>query len=271
MTKLTFSVVIPCFNCHSTLNQALTSIETQIYPVDEVIVVDDCSSHSSTIKSKSIISKYKSLNIIFISMPNNHGPGEARNRGLELASGDLIAFLDADDEWHPYKTVVVSKLFQKDTELTLLSHSRPYITNTQLPIANTNNSSLLKLTLPRLIFSNIIPTSSVVIRRSSLKNIRFMGREHTEDYLLWLELLLSGHKLKHLNQSLAFTRHFPLYGQGYSANLRLHQEREIHTITYLCKKYSISYYIRYAWQAWSTIKYLRRLVKRRIYARNHRQ
>ncbi|MEW7976980.1 MAG: glycosyltransferase family 2 protein [Candidatus Sedimenticola endophacoides] len=269
MTKLTFSVVIPCFNCHSTLNQALSSIEAQIYPVNEVIVVDDCGSHSSAIKSKSIISKYKSLNIIFISMPNNCGPGEARNRGLELASGDLIAFLDADDEWHPCKTVVVSKLFQKDTELTLLSHSRPYIKNAKSPIAKTNNTSLLKLTLPRLMFSNIIPTSSVVIRRRSLKDFRFMGREHTEDYLLWLELLLSGHNLKHLNQCLAFTRHFPVYGQGYSANLRLHQEREIHTITYLCNKYSISFYIRYAWKAWSTIKYLSRLIKRRIYAKNH--
>ncbi|MEW8015366.1 MAG: glycosyltransferase [Candidatus Sedimenticola endophacoides] len=62
------------------------------------MVVDDCGSHSSAIKSKSIISKYKSLNIIFISMPNNCGPGESRNRGLELASGDMIAFLDADDE-----------------------------------------------------------------------------------------------------------------------------------------------------------------------------
>jgi hypothetical protein len=90
------SVIIPLFNKAAYITRALDSIARQTFGDFEVIVVDD----GSTDGSGSRACAYPDSRIRMLSQANA-GPGAARNRGIAEARGELLAFLDADDEWLP--------------------------------------------------------------------------------------------------------------------------------------------------------------------------
>ncbi len=91
----TISVVIPAYNIGKLVTRAIDSVLAQTHKADEIIVVDD----GSTDDTADIIKSYSSK-VIYI-YQENFGPSVARNRGVEAAAGEWIAFLDADDEWLP--------------------------------------------------------------------------------------------------------------------------------------------------------------------------
>ena len=90
------SVIIPLFNKAPYVERALASVSAQSFTDFELIVVDD----GSTDESSQIVEGYDDPRIHLIKQ-GNAGPGAARNRGLDEARGELVAFLDADDEWLP--------------------------------------------------------------------------------------------------------------------------------------------------------------------------
>jgi glycosyltransferase involved in cell wall biosynthesis len=89
------SVVIPAYNCARTIRMALDSVFVQTLRADEILVLDD----GSTDETSSILNSYRSR-IIAITQKNS-GPGAARDTLCQRAQGDLVAFLDSDDLWHP--------------------------------------------------------------------------------------------------------------------------------------------------------------------------
>src|SRR5690242_12732553 len=91
-----FSVVIPTYNRMRFLPSALKSVWYQTYQDFEVIVIDDGSTDETQIYLSSIGSKVRYIR------QTNHGPGAARNIGVQAAIGDYIAFLDSDDLWFPW-------------------------------------------------------------------------------------------------------------------------------------------------------------------------
>ena len=88
------SVIVPCHNSASHIQQALDSIAAQQYPKLEIIVVDDFS-QDETIQTISNIP----VSVNLIRLQSLHGAAGARNIGLKNATGAIIAFLDADDFW----------------------------------------------------------------------------------------------------------------------------------------------------------------------------
>ena len=97
-TKLTMkiSAVIPLYNKAPYIKRAIESILDQTIKVDEIIVVDD----GSTDDGGNIVEGLNNPNIKLIKQENT-GESGARNRGIKEASNEMIAFLDADDEWLP--------------------------------------------------------------------------------------------------------------------------------------------------------------------------
>jgi glycosyltransferase involved in cell wall biosynthesis len=85
------SVVIPCFNYGRFLGAAIESVLAQTYPEIEVIVVDD----GSTDDTRSVAAAYKGVRYVW---QPNRGLSDARNRGIALATGEFMLFLDADDQ-----------------------------------------------------------------------------------------------------------------------------------------------------------------------------
>lgn len=91
------SVIIPVYRA-AHLDAALSSVGAQSRPVDEVIVIDDGSPDRRTIETAVAMSRDR----IRLVHQANQGAAAARNTGLRVATGDVIAFLDADDRWHPH-------------------------------------------------------------------------------------------------------------------------------------------------------------------------
>lgn len=91
------SVIIPAYNASQYICQAINSVLMQTVTITEIIVVDD----GSTDNTAELV-KTAAPNITLIRQ-SNRGPSAARNRGLDLAQGDVVAFLDADDLWFTNK------------------------------------------------------------------------------------------------------------------------------------------------------------------------
>jgi teichuronic acid biosynthesis glycosyltransferase TuaG len=95
------SIIIPTYNCEDFIGKTLDSVLKQTYENWEVIVVDD----SSTDCSEGVIKEYmkNDSRIRYEKLPKNMGAALTRNRGVELATGKYLAFLDSDDVWFPEK------------------------------------------------------------------------------------------------------------------------------------------------------------------------
>lgn len=90
------SVIIPYFNKTDTIDRSVASVINQTYKNWEIIIIDDCSELQLIQKED-----WNDLPIRIIRNEQNLGPGPTRQRGMELAKGEYLAFLDADDWWAP--------------------------------------------------------------------------------------------------------------------------------------------------------------------------
>jgi len=108
------SVIIPVFNAEDFLEDALRSIFEQNYQNMEIIVVDDGSTDDTDV----LLQKYGEE--IHCIRQENRGPSAARNRGLQISTGELIAFLDADDEWSKTKIKLQLSQMKSDDSLEIV-------------------------------------------------------------------------------------------------------------------------------------------------------
>src|SRR4051812_35041738 len=111
----TVSVIIPTYNCAALVTVAVDSVLAQTVQASEVIVVDD----GSTDDTRERLSSYR----IRYLHQQNQGVAAARNNGLREASGDLIAFLDADDVWYPRKLELQIAAIEANPDIVLLGTS----------------------------------------------------------------------------------------------------------------------------------------------------
>lgn len=95
----TFSVIMPVYNCRQWIREAVISVLAQTEQDFELIVVDDCSTDGSVEAISDLVSR--DCRIRLIRRTTNGNAATARNTGLEVSTGSLIAFLDADDLWLP--------------------------------------------------------------------------------------------------------------------------------------------------------------------------
>jgi len=108
------SVILPVYNGQQFLAEALDSVLAQTYPQMEVLVMDDGSSDNSS----SIATQY--LTIVYHKLAHQ-GVAAARNAGVRLSTGDILAFIDQDDLWTPDKTAEQVEYLQKHTEVDVVS------------------------------------------------------------------------------------------------------------------------------------------------------
>jgi glycosyltransferase involved in cell wall biosynthesis len=92
---MTISVIIPAYNSQATIGPALESVFAQTTPPNEIVVVNDGSTDDTALLLRSYASR-----LTIVDQPNA-GVARARNRACQMVRGDLVAFLDSDDLWHP--------------------------------------------------------------------------------------------------------------------------------------------------------------------------
>lgn len=113
-SKLKVTIIVPVHNSEKTLDRCINSIINQKYENIECILVEN----GSTDNSEIICNKYKNLNNnIVVSSIDKNGVSAARNRGLELATGDIIGFCDSDDFLENNAVSIVVQQFLEDSEI----------------------------------------------------------------------------------------------------------------------------------------------------------
>lgn len=124
------SIIIPVYNAEKTIRRCLESILISKYKQYEIILIDD----GSTDNSAAIISEYANRNNqIKVITQANSGPSEARNRGLDLAEGEIIAFVDSDDFVRSDYLEQLAKSFdEKDADVVFFEYYRVMEDGTEL-------------------------------------------------------------------------------------------------------------------------------------------
>lgn len=105
---MSVSVVIPLYNKRPYIKRALNSVLSQTTPPREIIVIDD----GSTDGSGEVVKTFTAPSLVLVRQ-ENRGESGARNRGIQLAQGKIIALLDADDAWEPDFLATILRLKRK--------------------------------------------------------------------------------------------------------------------------------------------------------------
>jgi glycosyltransferase involved in cell wall biosynthesis len=177
------TVIIPTYNSSDLVVEAVESVLAQTVPPAEIVLVDD----GSTDDTRARLSSFgPPLHYIY---QENGGVASARNRGIKEATGDLIAFLDADDAWHPRKLEIQLQSLQRHPELGMLGTARVDWPTQAFPsLEEVSIPEPVEVALDELVVRNRFVTSSIVIRREVLDRVgEFDGLLHgPEDYDMWL-------------------------------------------------------------------------------------
>lgn len=112
MSNPKFSVIIPAYNAEATLRSTVASVLKQSEPDFEVIIVDDGSTDGTLLAMLEL--SCIDLRVRAVSRPNS-GVSATRNYGASLARGEILAFLDADDQWYPNKLRQHRELHETET------------------------------------------------------------------------------------------------------------------------------------------------------------
>jgi glycosyltransferase involved in cell wall biosynthesis len=175
-----FSVVMAAYNAAATIQASLDSCLKQTYPAFEIIVVDD----GSTDDTNALLRKAAAAGTIqLITLSENQGPSFARNQGMNAASGDFIAFQDAEDYWHPEKLRIIGRMLQQHPGVQFLFH--PFTLQPFPADLGQQQPEPSFFPWHKLLIRNYIGTPCAVLKQD--KTLRFReDMRYMEDYELWL-------------------------------------------------------------------------------------
>lgn len=178
------SVVMPNYNGHRFVEQAIDSVLSQTYQNFELLIVDDCSKDDSLqlIKRKA----QSDSRIRVIALEKNAGVANARNVGIREAKGKYIALLDNDDLWTADKLERQLAIAEKGADIVYCSYDF---------IDEQNNEIKKPFIVPKqtnfnkMLASSVISCSTSFIKTELMQAHPFNPEFYHEDYVLWMELL----------------------------------------------------------------------------------
>lgn len=205
------SVVIPAYNCARWVGQSIESALTQTIGAAqvEVIVLDD----GSTDETPEVVRSYRDA-VRFVQL-HHGGVANARNTGIEMARGRLIAFLDADDYWFPERLEGALRLFSHDPHIQVNTEfyvevagqrsEMPYYQSRALrPLFELSAPAQLDFALE----DNFINSMVIAPRSALLAAGGFNPRlRYGEDWDLWLRLLRDGYPARLVPEPCAVYRY----------------------------------------------------------------
>ena len=251
------SVVIPCFRCGKTIGRALASILKQSRIPAEVILVDDASGDETLAILSELEHTYPSL-IKLLHLDQNVGAASARNAGWALATQPYIAFLDADDAWHPRKIEIQYDYMNANPDVVLSGHGNRLLNQNVLPDWNVVQGEAERISKWAMILSNKFVTPSVMVRRDIGQ--RFIEKQrHMEDHMLWLKIICRGAPVVKLSAELAAIYKAPFGVTGLSAQFWSMERGDLGNYLRLYREGYIASYHFAALGVYSILKYARRL------------
>ena len=196
------SIITPCFNSEKYVSQTIHSVLNQTHQNWELLLVDDCSSDETF----ATISKFASQDnrIKAFKLDKNSGAGVARNFAIHQASGNYIAFLDADDLWKPEKL---------DKQISFMQTQKIPFTfsfyETIDEAGNLRNETITtpsKITYKQLYFCNWIGNLTGIYSVDFFGKIPISSIKKRQDWMLWLQIVKQIKVAIPVTESLAYYR-----------------------------------------------------------------
>lgn len=189
------SIIIPCYNCSSTIIRTLESIPQTSDIGIEVILIDDYSTDNTidVIKEFAISNEWVRL----IALDSNHGPANARNVGIEASTGRYLAFIDSDDTVSSdYLKMVRDAVLSSQADLLSIGISRVFgSTVTPIPIIDySDQAEFLALATGSL--------CSIVSSKQLWEGVRLPSIRNAEDIAVIPILISRAKKVYHIKESL---------------------------------------------------------------------
>ncbi len=252
------SVVIPCYRCAATIGRAVESVLEQSVIPAEIILVEDCSG-DKTLEALQNLTRTYPARLKVLQLKRNQGAASARNAGWLIATQQYVAFLDADDSWHPEKLSVQYNYMLSDPEIALCGHQCVCLRNGETAPMLPKTFHVTKISASSLLLRSAFSTPTVMLKRDV--PFRFQeGIRYLEDLLLWQQIAFSGLKVARIESPLAYV-HKPFYGAGgLSAQLWNMEKGELDNFVVLYKAGSINLPQYSAATIFSIIKFFKRLV-----------
>lgn len=180
------SVIIPAYNRENYIEECIMSVLKQDYDELEVVVVDDASTDKTAARVQKIAKK--DSRVVLIKNKKNIGVAQARNIGINAASGSWIAFLDSDDYWLEGKLSKQVEFILKNKDVDIC-YSSALTCNGEGENGKRVFYSPEEITYRDMLKGNDLITSSALMKKEILLEFPFVSGPYHEDYILWLSAL----------------------------------------------------------------------------------
>lgn len=182
------SVIMPCYNMASYVSDSIKSVIAQTYPHWELLIVDDASTDTTV----NIIESFSQTDsrIKFAIKKHNSGIADTRNQCIQMAQGPFLAFLDADDIWHPEKLEKQLK-FMLEKNVGFSYSTYDWIDED----GNTLNrfiNTIGNLDYETYLRNTIIGCSTVMVNKTITGEVVVPKFRTSEDTATWLDILRKG-------------------------------------------------------------------------------
>ncbi len=184
------SIIMPAYNCAAYIEEAVRSVMAQTCESFELLVIDDGSKDDTFAIARRLAAE--DARVTALKNPENMGVARTRNRGLDMARGEYVAFLDSDDRWHPDK--LQEQIRRMEEENAALSYTSYAIVDADGKPSKAAYIVPAQVTFDQLLLENVIGCSTVMLARRVAETYRFATDFYHEDYCLWLDILCGGHK-----------------------------------------------------------------------------
>lgn len=179
------TVITPSYNQGKYIEETIQSVLSQDYPDIEYIVIDG----GSTDKTVEVLKKYDNF-IKWVSEPDN-GQTAAINKGLKVAGGDIVAYLNSDDLYEPGTLSTVAEFFRQNKDIAMVYGDTIHINEQSLPLEThrTGEIDLRKY----LMWDFYLPQPSVFFRKEVIDSLGYFDeRLHLAmDYDYWIRIILN--------------------------------------------------------------------------------
>ncbi|WP_299675335.1 glycosyltransferase family 2 protein [uncultured Dokdonia sp.] len=179
------SIITPLYNAEKYIIATLKSVQAQTHTNWEQLVVNDCSTDNSLQLAEELAKKDTRIKVITLS--RNSGAAQSRNKATELATGDYIAFLDADDLWHPEKLEKQLKLMQEHHAA--VSYTSYTHINEEGNALGKRIKALPKLTYQKQHSNNYVGNLTGMYKAAEIGKIIAPNIRKRQDWAVWLEAI----------------------------------------------------------------------------------
>lgn len=196
------SVIMPCYNMEKYVADSIASVVRQTYPHWELLIVDDASTDGTVEIAKNLCNNDDRIH--FEVKAKHSGIADTRNLCIQMAKGRFLAFLDADDIWHPEKLETQVR-FMLENHVGFTYSTYDWIDEA----GNTLNKSINTighLDYETYLRNTIIGCSTVVVDKTIVGEVVVPRFRTSEDTATWLDILKQGHLAYAIDQPLVSYR-----------------------------------------------------------------